>query len=151
MKFTHQTGLATLLQFILLSFLTLASQVVSVVQGCTGGDGGCIGNLLTSIIFYILVALVFGSIWLIGYGAESSRNKWLARLLFCTEGLIALVALFSFKLSLHSKNNFFGMLSSLAIAALALWITVMAWRLMKSEGQRISRGGRRRRRPVGQA
>lgn len=142
---TYQTGIATMIQFLALSFLTLASQLVSVVTTCKDG-GNCIGNLLTSTILYLLVAIVFGSIWLIGLTAQSRRSKWLATILVCIEGMIALVAIFSLKLSLHQHKNIFGLIASLAIAGLALWIITLALRLRKFEGQRISSGGQRRRR-----
>lgn len=144
MKLTYQTGITTFIQFLLLSFLTLGSQIISVVTTCRGTDGSCIGNLLTSTILYILVAVVFGCIWLIGLAAQGSRNKWLARLLICIEGAIAAVALFSVKLSLSEHKNVLGTFFSFAIAALAVWTIIMAWRLTRSEGGRISPGRRRR-------
>ncbi len=149
MNLTYQTGIGTLIQFILLSFLTLGSQVVSVVTTCTSEDGNCIGNLLTSVIFYILVAVVFGSIWLVGLWAQDRRSKRLAFMLLGIEGLIALVSLFSLKLSLHGHKNVFGLIASFSIFAMACWIMLLAYRLMRAEGRRISAGGRhRRRRPT---
>jgi hypothetical protein len=145
-KLTYQTGIGTLIQFILLSFLTLGSQVVSVVTTCTSDGGNCIGNLLTSVIFYILVAVVFGSIWLIGLWAQDQRSKRLALLLLGIEGMIALVSLFSLKLSLHDHKNVFGLIASFSIFLMACWIMLLAYRLMKAEGRRVAAGGRRRRR-----
>ncbi len=146
MRLTYQTGIATLIQFILLSLLTLVSQFGSVVTTCRTDSSNCISNLITSIILYLVVAIMFGSIWVLGLVAQNSRNRWLARLLICTEGLIALVALFSIKLSLHQHKNFLGIFASLSIAALAIWTTTLAFRLMRSEGKRITSGGRRRQR-----
>lgn len=142
MKLTYETGIATLIQFIVLSFFTLGSQVVSVVTTCHNDGGNCIGNLLTSIIFYILVAMVFGSIWIIGVGAQERRGKRLAQLLVSIEGLVALGALFSLKLSLHNKS-IFALIASFLIFALAIWIITLAWRIMRSGGNRISRGSGR--------
>lgn len=145
MKLTYQTGIGTMIQFIVLSFLTLGSQVVSVVTTCNKDGGNCIGNLITSTIFYILVAVVFGTIWLIGLGAQTRRSRRMAQLLICIEGFIALVALFSVKLSLHGKN-LFGLLASLGIFLLAFWIVTLAYRLMKAGSNRAVSGQRRRRR-----
>jgi hypothetical protein len=144
-KLTYQTGIATLIQFILLSFLTLASQLASVVTTCHTDGGNCIGNLITSTILYLLVAIVFGSIWLIGLGAQHRRSKRLALLLVCIEGMIALVALFSLKLSLHGHKNIFGIIASFSILALAVWTITLAFRLMRSGGGRVVTGGQRRR------
>jgi hypothetical protein len=146
MKLTYQTGIATLIQFILLSFLTLGSQLVSVVTTCRQDGGNCIGNLITSTIFYILVAVVFGSIWLVGLAAQSRRSKRLAQLLICIEGMVALIALFSLKLSLHQHKNPVGLLVSFSIFALACWTITLAYRLTKFGGSRVVSGQRRRRR-----
>jgi hypothetical protein len=144
-KLTYQTGIATFIQFLALSFLTLASQLVSVVTTCHKDGSNCISNLITSTILYILVAVVFGSIWLIGSGAQSRRSRRLAQLLICTEGFIGLVALFSLKLSLHGKNVI-GIVASSGILALAVWIIILAFRLMRSGGGRVvTQGGNRRR------
>jgi hypothetical protein len=145
-KLTYQTGIAAFIQFLVLSFLTLASQLVSVVSTCRQDSGNCISNLITSTILYILVAVVFGSIWLIGAGAQSRRSRRLAQLLICIEGFIALVALFSLKLSLHTHKNIVGLAASFGILALALWIIVLAFRLMRSDGGRVvTQGGNRKR------
>jgi sugar phosphate permease len=143
MKLTYQTGIATLIQFILLSFLTLFSQVGSVVSTCRTDSNNCMGNLITSIVFYIVVAVVFGGIWLIGLAAQNLRSKRLALLLIGIEGLTALIALFSVKLSLNSKN-IFSITASFVIAVLAVWTISLAFRLMRSEGKRIAHGTRRR-------
>jgi len=137
MKLTYETGIATLIQFLALSFLTLASQLVSVVSTCHKDGSNCVSNLLTSTILYIVVAVVFGSIWLIGYLTQSRRSKWLAQLLICIEGLVALVALFSIKLSLHHHKNIFGLLAGLSVFILAVWIITLAYRLMRAGGGRV--------------
>ncbi|HVX57205.1 MAG TPA: hypothetical protein VHA37_05725 [Candidatus Saccharimonadales bacterium] len=148
MKLTYQTGIATLIQFVLLSFLTLVSQIASVVSTCRTDSSNCISNLITSIIFYIVVAVVFGGIWLIGLAAQNLRSKRLGWLVICIEGLIGVIALFTVKLSLHhGHKNVLGTLASLSIAVVALWTVTLAWRITRFEGQRIRTGGRRRRHP----
>lgn len=136
MKLTYQTAVATLIQFIVVSLFTIGSQIGSVVTTCHKDGGNCVSNLITSIIFYILVAVIFGIIWLIGYGAQSRRSKRLAQLLICSEGFIALLALFSFKLGLRS-HNILGLLASLAMLALTVWIITLAFRLMRAGGGRV--------------
>ena len=69
----------------------------------------------------------------------------MAQLLICIEGFIALVALFSVKLSLSNKS-IAGFIGSLCFLALAAWIIVLAFRLMRSGGKRITGGQQRRRR-----
>ncbi|HEX5744064.1 MAG TPA: hypothetical protein VFX84_01280 [Candidatus Saccharimonadales bacterium] len=146
MKLTHQTGIATLVQLIVLSVFALISQVFSVIDTCREDSGDCINNLLISIVFYVLVAVVFGSIWVVGLLAQNSRNKWLAWLLIGIEALVAAVALFSIKIGLQGGMNIPGLLTSLLIAAVALWTITLAFRLTRYQGQRIALSGRRRRR-----
>lgn len=145
MKLTYQTGVATLIQFILLSFFTLGSQVVSVVSTCRKDGGNCVSNLITSVIFYILVAVLFGGIWLLGYAAQNSRSKRLAQLLIGVEGVIALGALFSIRLGLHQHKNAVAQFAALGILIMASWIVTLAFRLMRAGGSRVVN---RQRRPV---
>jgi len=145
MKLTYQTGVATMIQFILVSLFVLASQVGSTITTCHKDSGNCVSNLITSIIFYILAAVVFGSIWVIGYTAQSRRSRRLAQLLICAEGFIGLLALFSLKLNLHS-SNVFGFIASLAMALLAGWIVIVAVRLMRAGGGRVVNRPRERNR-----
>jgi len=148
MKLTYETGIGTFIQFVLLSFLTLGSQIGSVVTTCHKDGSNCVSNLITSLILYILVGIVFGTIWIIGYGAQSRRSRRLAQFLICIEGFIALVSLFSLKLNLHSKSVI-GIVASLSILAIALWIVLLAFRLMRAGGGRVvrhSRTGRTRQR-----
>jgi uncharacterized membrane protein len=140
MKLTYQTGIATLIQFIILSFLTLGSQAVSVVTTCRKDGGNCVSNLITSTILYILVAVVFGTIWLIGYAAQSRRSKRLAQLLIGIEGLIALIALFSIKVGAHAHKHALGlMIASFGILVLAGWIISLSFRLMRAGSGRVVR------------
>ncbi|HEY5441908.1 MAG TPA: hypothetical protein VIJ68_00015 [Candidatus Saccharimonadales bacterium] len=146
MKLTYQTGIATLIQFLLVTLFTLLSQVGSVVSTCHKNDGNCVSNLLTSLIFYILAGVVFGSIWLIGYAAQSRRSKRLAQLLICAEGFIGLLALFSIKLNSHSRNAA-GLIASFGMLVLSAWIVTLAFRLMRSKGGRVVNRQRIRRHP----
>lgn len=147
MKLKYETGIATLIQLILMSALTFASQTGSVVKECTKDGGNCARNLLTSVILYLLVTFIFGFIWLIGVTAQARRSRRLAQLLISIECFTALIALFSIKLALgHGNKSLLGLLASLAIAGLAAWIMLLAWRLMRAGGGRIVTGQRARQR-----
>jgi hypothetical protein len=149
MKLTYQTGVAAFIQFVLVSLFTLISQAVSTVNTCSQSGSDCLGNVLTSIIFYILVAIVFGAIWLIGYGAQSRRSKRLAQLLICIEAFFALLALLSIKLNSHSRSAS-GLLASFGLLVLSAWVLTLAFRLMRAGPGRVvpSRSrARSRRRP----
>lgn len=144
MKLTYQTGIATLIQFISFSLLTFASQVGSVITTCHKDGSNCVSNLLTSVILYVLVAIAFGIIWIIGYGAQERRSKRLAQLLICIESFVALVAIFSLKLSLHRSKNILGLATSFIILVVAVWTISLAWRLMRAGGGRVVVNQRRR-------
>jgi peptidoglycan/LPS O-acetylase OafA/YrhL len=137
MKLTYQTGIGTLIQFILLSLVTLVSQVGSVVTTCHKDSGNCISNLITSTILYVLVAGALGGIWLIGYAAQDRRSKRLAQLLICIEGLIALLALLSIKLGSHQHKNALSLIASFGVLVLAVWIISLSFRLMRAGGGRV--------------
>ncbi len=141
MKFTYETGIATLVQFVALSFLGIANGLNSVVTTCHSGKD-CVSNLLVSIIFFILTAVWFGCVWLLGYFAQHKRSKRLAQLLICAEALIGLVAAFNAK----HHTDVLGLTTSLADLVLAIWVISLAFRLMRADGKRITNRPRQRHR-----
>jgi hypothetical protein len=140
MKLTYETGTATLIQFIVLSFFNIVNGTNSVVTTCHRDSDGCISNLLVSIIFYILVVSWFGCVWILGYLAQERRSKRLAQLLICAELLIALVALFNTK----HHADFISFTTSVIDMVLAIWIITLAFRLMRAGGGRVVGRGRQR-------
>lgn len=93
-----------------------------------------------SIVFIIMAALWFLGIAAVGYAAEERRNRNFALLLIALELATAGVA---FGFVTHPGNSF-GLISALLIVAGALWICLMAWRLAKARGGRVSARPRRR-------
>lgn len=143
-KLTYETGIGAFIQFIILSLFILITQLGSSVTGCFKDGTDCITNTITSIIFFLLTAIVFGCIWLIGYAAQSRRSRRLARLLICIEGFIGLAALFSLKLNVRSRSVL-GLIASFGVLVMAVWIITLAFRLMRSGGGRVVAHQRRRR------
>lgn len=88
---------------------------------------------IVSPIYYILLTGWFASLWVLGYFAQERRSKWLAWLLICAEGLVALVALFNAK----HHNDFIGLVTSVADLVLAVWIVFVAFRLMLAGQARV--------------
>lgn len=84
----------------------------------------------------------FGAIWILGAIAQERRSRRLAFVLMCAEGLVALVALFNAK----HHTDALSLFTSVIDLFLALWIIVLALRLMRASGGRVTSGGRRRRR-----
>jgi len=141
-KLTYQTGIATLIQFITLSFLGMANGMNSIVTTCRHDSGDCMNNVFVSIIFFILTALWFGTVWILGTLAQERRSKRLALLLVGAELLIAMVAYFNAR----HHTDILSLVTSLIDLVLALWIITLAVRLIRSKGERITSGSRRRRR-----
>ena len=141
MKLKYETGIATLIQFIIISFLNIATGANSVISTCSkSGTSDCITNLLTSVVYFLLLTAWFGGLWVLGYAAQDRRSKRFAQALIAAEGLVALIALFNAK----HHPDFIGLVTSLADLLLALWIIVLAFRLMQAGGKRITIGRRRR-------
>jgi hypothetical protein len=137
MKLTYQTGVATLIQFIVLGLLNIANGLDSIITTCRHAGGDCVGNVFSSVVFYILAVSWFGIVWIIGYAAQERRSKRLAQLLIAAEGLISLVALFNVKLDLKYHNGFLSLFTSLVDLAMAVWIITLAFRLMRAGTGRV--------------
>jgi hypothetical protein len=141
-KLTYETGIGTLIQFILVSFYILISQLVSTTSSCIKGSN-CITDLITSIAFFIVAAIGFGAVWLFGSLVQTRRSRRLARLLIVTEALVGLIALYSIKLNSNS-HNVTGLIASFGMLLLAGWNISLAFRLMRSGGGRVVARQRKR-------
>jgi drug/metabolite transporter (DMT)-like permease len=140
-KLTYQTGIATLIQFITLSFLGIANGLNSIVTTCRHDGSDCVSNVLVSIIFFILTALWFGAVWILGTIVQERRSRRLALVLMGAEGLIAMVALFNAK----HHTDALALVTSLLDLMLALWIIFLASRILRNKsGGRITGAGRSR-------
>jgi drug/metabolite transporter (DMT)-like permease len=144
MLLKYQTSVATLIQFITLSFLGFANGVNSVVTTCRSETGDCMSNLLVSIIFFILTAVWFGLVWLLGWAAQNRRSKRLAQLLIIAEVFIAMIAYFNAK----NHPDKLSLITSVVDLLLAIWIIILAFRLMRAGPGRVVTKARSRRRPT---
>src|SRR5579884_1575102 len=144
-KLTYETAVATFILFIVLSLLNIANGVNSVVTTCRHDSQDCVSNLLVSLIFFWLAAAWFAAVWMLGLMNQDRRSSRLAKLLIAAEALIALVALFNAR----HHTDFLSLFTSLIDLALALWIILLAFRLMRAGGGRVvARRRRRRSRPA---
>jgi hypothetical protein len=146
MLFKYKLAVIVLVQFILLSLLGIANGINSVVTECSKHDGDCLSNTIVSLVFFLLTAAWFAFIWVLGYTAEERRSKGLLRLLIAAEGMTALVALFNAQ---HHENTV-GLITSLLDLVLALWVILLAIRLLFAKGGRVvtKQRTRARRRPT---
>src|SRR5689334_24419757 len=95
MRFRYETGVITLVQFILLSLLGIANGLNSIVSTCRATGHDCISNMIVSLIFFIITTAWFAFIWILGYAAQERRSRRLAQMLIAAEVAIALIALFN--------------------------------------------------------
>lgn len=142
MKLTYQTGIATFIQFVTLSLLNIANGANSVVTTCRSDSTSCISNLIVSLIFFILTVAWFAAVWILGYAAQERRSRRLAQLLIAAECMIALIAYFNAR----HYHDFLGLATSLIDLVLAVWIIVLAIRLMRAGTNRVVARSRVRRR-----
>jgi len=77
----------------------------------------------------------------VGYAAQDRRSRRIAQLLIGLEGLTGLVALFDAK---HFPTVL-GLITSLIDLCFAAWVILLAWRLMRAKGGRITAPARSRR------
>lgn len=142
MKLTYQTAIATLIQFVTLTLLGIPNALVSIISTCHSDNSNCVSNMLVSLIFFLLTAAWFGFVWLLGYAAQERRSKRLAWLLIGAEALTAAVALFNTR----HDTNFLTIITSLLDLLLAIWIMVLAFRLIRAKGGRVVVSQRQRQR-----
>lgn len=139
---TYETGIATFIQFVTLSFLNFINGVDSIVSGFRADDGDGFSNMLVTMIYVMLLVGWFAFLWVLGYAAQDRRSKRLAQVLIAAESLVALISAFNAK---HHPSTL-GLITSLIDLVLALWVIVLAFRLMRAGGGRVvaKRTGRTR-------
>ncbi|HWB39118.1 MAG TPA: hypothetical protein VG604_02635 [Candidatus Saccharimonadales bacterium] len=141
MRLTYETGRATFIQFVVLSLLNIGDQANQAVTGC---KQGCAVSLLTSVVFYMLVVFWFAAVWVLGMIAQRSRNKRLAQLLIGAELLVIAVALV---INIRHATDALSFITSFVDIVLAIWVIILAFRLMRAGTGRVVRT-RQRRRPT---
>ena len=139
-KLRYETGIATLIQFTALAFLNFVYNIGNGIRVCSK-EGGCVSTLLTDLLYVLLLAMWFGIVWIIGYAAQDRRDKNLAKVLVGAEILIAGVAFINAR---HHPDPF-GLIISLLDIGLAVWVIILAIRLIRADGGRITRATRRHR------
>lgn len=132
MKLKYQTAIATLIQFIVLSFLGILNALNSMVATCRHDSPNCLSNILVSLVFFVLTAAWFGAIWMLGYMAQENRNKRLAQLLIMVEVFVGLIALFNAK----HHTDALGLTTSIIDLMLAIWVISLAIRLIRMGSRR---------------
>lgn len=144
MHIRYETGIATLVQFIVTAGLSFVSGLASVISGCTSGaNADCVTNAFVSLVLIMLTVAALAVIAVLGYVAQARRSVRLAWLLMLIEAGTALIYLFDAKQSpalIERITNFIALL-------IALWVGIVAWQLSRLRGGRAVKP-RARRRPT---
>jgi hypothetical protein len=149
MRLTYETGTGTLIQFIVLGVLNIATALQSIITTCAHSGTSCVGNLLSSVIYYVLIVCWFGIILTLGFTAQQGRNKRLAQLLICAELAVFVVAGYNIKLDhLGFHNGVLSLLTSCVDVVLSIWVMTLAYRLIKASGGRVVKRQRRSKNPT---
>jgi hypothetical protein len=145
-KLRYETGTATLVQFLIIMLLGFIGGLAGIISQCRGTDvPSCVQDSVVSLAYILILAGWFGFIAMLGYAAQDQRSHRLAKFLIAAEALVLLISLFNAK---HYPNAL-GLITSLTDAALAVWVIVLAFRLNRAKGGRITATSTRpRRRPV---
>jgi len=148
MKLRYETGIATMIQFIVIVLLNFVGAIVSSIGTCHDASTtyDCVSGIGIDVLYVILLAFWFGFVWVLAYAAQDRRDHRLAAILMAAEVMILGVSLFNAK----HYPNIIGLITSLVDAAFAIWVLYLAFRLIRAKGGRITTPvtGRARRRPA---
>ncbi|HET7320732.1 MAG TPA: hypothetical protein VFI84_04075 [Candidatus Saccharimonadales bacterium] len=139
MAIKYQTGVSTLIQFLSVTFLNFITLITSSIHSCIKGSS-CLGDTTINLLYFLVLSAWFAFIWVLGYAAQDRRSKRLAQLLIAAEIIIFLAAL----LDIKHHNDILGLITSLVDASLAAWTILLAYRLMRAGGGRVTTRARRR-------
>jgi hypothetical protein len=132
MKLRYETGIATLIQLVVMLLLNFVNALQSSISACSA-HSGCISNIVSNLLFIIVLAIWLMFLSAVGYRAQDKRSRNFATVLIASEALIVLVAAFDIK---HAPN-ILGLITSIVDLALAAWVITLAYRLRKARGGRV--------------
>lgn len=141
MKLTYQVGIAALIHLAIITLFNVVNGLQSSVQECTSGDG-CIGNIITSMLYFMVTTIWFVLLWIIAAAAQERRSRKLTFLLLGGEAMVFVISVFN----AQHHNHLLGLVTSLVDAALAVWVGMLALRLFKAGGGRVTASKRSRQR-----
>ena len=139
MRLSYETATATIIQFIVIAVLNIADALQSVIPTCIHSGNECVSNLLSSVIYYILIIICYGAILAVGISAQEKRSKRLGQLLIIFEAIVFVVAAYGIKLDLTNHNAVLSLVTDVANVVLALWVGRLAIALVMSDGRRVVR------------
>jgi hypothetical protein len=140
MKLKYETGIATLIQFLTLEILAIPIVFIEIYSACHGQGTQCSTNVFLSPVVFLLKAVLYGLLALLGYWAQQRRNHRLAWLLILGEFCLIPFSLFN----LMHDTDYLTKATSILGLLFAIWIAVLAFRLARAKGGRIVKSADRR-------
>lgn len=142
MKLTYQTGIAALIHLAVITLFNILNGINASVQQCRSASNDCVGDIITSMLYFMLITMWFTSLWILAAATQERRSRKLAALLIACEGMVFIVALFNAR----HHNDALGLITSLVDAAFATWIALLAFRIFIAGGARVTASRRSRQR-----
>jgi hypothetical protein len=142
MRLTYQTGIAALIHLGVISVFNVLNGIESSVSQCRANSSDCVGSVILSMLYFMVITVWFAGLWLLATGAQVQRSRKLAFLLMGAEFMVVMISLFN----AQHHNNILGLVTSLVDATLAAWVGLLALRLFISGGGRVTSSQRSRRR-----
>ena len=133
-KLRYETGIAATIQFIAITALNFINGVSGTIGQCLSSSASCVSGIITGLLFFLLITILFGGLWLIGFAAQDRRSKRISQLLIIGELLVLLIGLFDL---MHRTPSLLEAIISLAEIISAAWISWLAFRLMRANGGRV--------------
>lgn len=142
MKLTYQTGIAALIHLGVITAFNIVNGLQSTIAQCTTDSSDCVGDVITSMLYFMVITLWFTSLWILAAAAQDRRSRKLSALLIGAEGMVVLISLFN----AQHHNHLLGLITSLVDATLAAWVALLALRIFIAGGGRVTGSGRARQR-----
>lgn len=133
MKLRYHTAFATFIQLAVMTLLVIFGGILDVAKNCENSSE-CVVNSFLWIIIAFLMAGWYAALFALGYFAQENRNHKLAGLLIAGELFTAFVALMLVK----NPSSFYSGMGAIIALVFAVWVIILAWRIYKARGSRIS-------------
>lgn len=133
MTLRYQTATATFVQLAVMTLLVIVGGIMDVAKNCENSSE-CVVNSFLWIIIAFMLAGWYAVLFAIGYFAQEKRSYKLARLLIAGELFTAFISL----MLIRNPSSHYSRFGALIALLLAVWVMVLAWRIYKARGSRIT-------------
>lgn len=129
---TH-TSLATFIQLAVMTLLVVVGGLMDVIKNCESSNE-CVTNSFLWIIIAFMLAIWYFGLFGLGYLTHEKRSRRLAKFLIAGELFTFFVALMFMK----NPSSTYSAVGAGVALFFAAWIILLAWRVYKAKGGRIT-------------